>query len=95
MYVHNLASGPSEKRILTEHALGSICATLMLTFSVIRAPYLHPPTFQRRSAPGEWYYFQQNPYHRKHLSVGTTSKLISLQKLGFSFTCTLFYHVAF
>ncbi|KAF8583401.1 hypothetical protein K439DRAFT_1390524 [Ramaria rubella] len=42
--------------------LWAIVSGAMVIFGFIRAPYLHPPTFQARSAPGEWYWLQQDPY---------------------------------
>jgi len=35
---------------------------VMALFVFIRLPYLHPPTFEVESSPGEWYWFKQNPY---------------------------------
>ncbi|KAF8515721.1 hypothetical protein BU17DRAFT_51494 [Hysterangium stoloniferum] len=42
--------------------IGLFFSSFMALFVFIRLPYLHPPTFEVESSPGEWYWFKQNPY---------------------------------
>ncbi|KAF8485484.1 hypothetical protein JB92DRAFT_2761044 [Gautieria morchelliformis] len=55
-----------------------IISSFMVFFSAIRAPYLHPPTFEARSSPGEWYWLRQDPYH-----TGIFLHLFSVIPAGF------------
>lgn len=46
-----------------EFYLWAFFSSFMAFFVLIRSPYLNFSTFERRSSPGEWYWFGKNPYH--------------------------------
>jgi hypothetical protein len=41
---------------------GSFFGGILALFCFVRMPYLHPPTLERKIAPGEWYWIGQQPY---------------------------------
>lgn len=72
--------------LITQVLVGAVCSSFMAFFVLIRSPYLHFPTFERDSSPGEWYWFRQNPYHcvcQYHFWSKTMSSYVSSSSFHF------------